>query len=70
MNMKIDVSMPSKRAAIGIASRSSSLVQVKRTSRLKLVGTWSVVTLPLAWGLYVTGQIAAPLIRMLLFRSH
>ena len=70
MKTKTNVSMPSKRAATGIDNQSSSLVHVKQTSRLKLVLAWSVVMLPLAWGIYVTVQIAAPLIRALLFHAH
>ena len=62
--------IPSKRAASGIGDQSSLLVRVPNPSRLTLVVSWSVVLLPLAWGLYVTAQIAAPLIRTLLFGSH
>jgi hypothetical protein len=70
MNTKIDAPMHSKRAATGIDNQSSSLVHVKQTSRLKLVLAWSVVMLPLAWGLHVTGQIAAQLVRSLLSPTH
>jgi hypothetical protein len=70
MKTKIDVSMPSKLAGSGTGKQPSSLFQAKRTSRLKLVLAWSVVLLPLAWGLYATGQTAAPLIRTLLVHNH
>ncbi|WP_449548006.1 MFS transporter small subunit [Granulicella mallensis] len=43
----------------------SSSSKAKRASRLKLVLAWSVVLLPLAWGLYETGRSVIPLIRTL-----
>ena len=70
MKTKTGVSIPSKRAVLGMDNQSSSLLQAKRTSRLKLVVAWSVVMLPLTWGLYETGRIVAPLIRTLLLHSR
>jgi hypothetical protein len=70
MMTKIGVSTPSKRAVSGTDERPSSLLQAKRTSRSRLFLAWSIVVLPLAWGLYATGQTAAPLIRTLLLHSH
>ncbi len=70
MKTKTDVSMPSKRAVPGIDNQPPSLLQAKRTSRSKLLLAWSIVVLPLAWGLYATGQTIAPLIRTLLLHSH
>ena len=70
MMTKIDVSMPRKLAGPGTGKQPSSLFQAKSTSRLKLVLAWSVVLLPLAWGLYTTGQTAAPLVRTLLVHNH
>ena len=70
MMTKIDVSMPNKLVGPGTGKQSSSLFQAKRTSRLKLVLAWSVVALPLAWGLYKTRRIVAPLIRTLLLHSR
>jgi hypothetical protein len=70
MMKKIGVPMFSKRAVSGTDEQPSSLLQAKRTSRSKLLLAWSIVVLPLAWGLYATGQTAAPLIRTLLLHSH
>ena len=68
--MKNDVTMLGKRAVSGTEKQPSSLPQAKRTSRLRLLLAWSVVVLPLARGLYATGQISAPLIRALLSHNH
>jgi hypothetical protein len=70
MMMKNDVTMLSKRAVSGTDEQPSSLQQAKRTSRSKLLLAWSIVVLPLAWGLYATGRTAAPLIRALLSHNH
>jgi hypothetical protein len=70
MMTKIGVSTRSKRAVSGTDEQPFSLMQANRTSRSKLLLAWSIVALPLAWGLYATGQTAAPLIRTLLLHSH
>jgi hypothetical protein len=70
MMMKNDVTMLSKRAVSGTDEQPSSLPQAKRTSRSKLLLAWSIVVLPLAWGLYATARTAAPLIRALLSHNH
>jgi hypothetical protein len=54
----------------GTDEQPSSLLPAKRTSRFKLLLAWAIVVLPLAWGLYVTEQTAAPLIRTLLSHNH
>ena len=68
--MKNDVTMLSKRAVSGTDEHPSSLPQAKRTPRSKQLLAWSIVVLPLAWGLYETGGIVAPLIRTLLLHSR
>jgi hypothetical protein len=68
--MKNDVTMLSKRAVSGTDEHPSSLPQAKRTPRSKLLLAWSIVVLPLAWGLYATERTAAPLIRALLSHNH
>jgi hypothetical protein len=70
MMTKIDVPTPGKRAIPDTGQQRSSSLQVKRRSHLKLVLAWAVVVLPLAWGLYKTGQIVAPLVRALLSHSY
>jgi hypothetical protein len=67
---KIGVPTLNKRVDSGTVKLSSSLLQAKRTARSKLLLAWSIVALPLAWGLYATEQIAAPLIRTLLSHHH
>ena len=62
MKKKIGVPMFGKRAVSGTDEQPSSLLQAKRTSRSKLLLAWSIVVLPLVWGLYATGQTVAPLI--------
>ena len=69
MMMKNDVTMLSKRAVSG-TNEQPPLPQAKRTPRSKLLLAWSIVVLPLAWGLYATGRTAAPLIRALLSHNH
>jgi hypothetical protein len=66
MMKKIGVPTLSKRAVPG----PSSLLQAKRTSCSKLLLAWSVVVLPLGWGLYVTGRSTIPMIRALLSHRH
>jgi hypothetical protein len=70
MKKKIGVPMLSNRAVSSADEQPSSLLQTKQTSRSKLLLAWSIVLLPLAWGLCETGQIAAPLIRTLLLHSR
>ena len=70
MMMKNDVTMLGKRAVSGTEKQPSSLPQAKRTPRSKLLPAWSIVVLPLVWGLYATGQTAAPLVRTLLLHSR
>ena len=66
MKKKTDVPMLGKRSVFGTVEKTTSLLQAKRTSRFKLLLAWSIVLLPLVWGLYATGQTVAPLIRTLL----
>ncbi|WP_434557108.1 MFS transporter small subunit [Tunturiibacter psychrotolerans] len=70
MIKEIGTPMLSKRAVSGTEEKSSSLLQANRTSRLKLLLAWSIVVLPLAWGLYATERTTAPLIHTLLSHSH
>jgi hypothetical protein len=70
MMNKIGVSMLSKQALSGTDEQPSSLLLAKRISRSKLFAAWSIVVLPLAWGLYTAEQTAAPLIRALRSHSH
>jgi hypothetical protein len=65
MKKKIDVPMLSKRSVSGTAEKATSFQQAKRRSRFKLILAWSIVLLPLVWGLYVTGQTVAPLLHAL-----
>jgi hypothetical protein len=60
----------SKQDVSGTAEQPSSLLQAKRTSRFMLLLAWAFVVLPLVWGLYITEQTAAPLIRTLLSHNH
>jgi hypothetical protein len=69
MMKKIGVPML-KRAVSDTDEQPFFLLEAKRTSRSKLLLAWSIVVLPLAWGLYATEQTAAPLIRTLLSHSH
>ena len=66
MNKKIGVPTLGERSAFGTAGETSTLPQTTPTSRFKVFLAWSIVLLPLVWGLYVTGQTVAPLIRTLL----
>ncbi len=70
MKKNIDVLTLGKRSVLATAEKTTSLLQVKRTSRFKVLLAWSIVLLPLAWGIYATGQTVDPLIRTLLSRSH
>ena len=70
MTTKINVSTSNRGAVPDIGEQPSSFSQAKRTSRSKLLLAWSIVVLPLAWGLYATGRTAAPLIRALLSHNH
>jgi hypothetical protein len=70
MTTKIDVSAAARGAVPDIGEQPSLFSQAKRTSRLKLLLAWSIVALPLAWGLYATAQTLAPLVRALLSHSH
>jgi len=70
MIKEIGTPMLSKQAVSGTDEQSSSLLQAKRTSRLKLLLAWPIVVPPLAWGLYATGRSTVPMIRALLSHSH
>ncbi|WP_044176781.1 MFS transporter small subunit [Granulicella mallensis] len=70
MITKINVSTSNRGAVPDIGEQPSCFSQAKRTSRSKLLLAWSIVVLPLAWGLYATGRTAAPLIRALLSHNH
>ena len=65
MKKKTDVPMLCKRSVFGTVNKNN-LIAAKRTSLFKLLLAWSIVLLPLVWGLYTTGQTVAPLIRTLL----
>ncbi len=66
MKKNIDVLTLGKRSVLATAEKTTSLLQVKRTSRFKVFLVWFIVLLPLLWGLYATGQTVVPLIRALL----
>ena len=66
MTKKIDLPALDNPSAFGTAEKTPSSLQAKRTSRFKLLLAWSIVLLPLVWGIYTTGQTVAPLIRTLL----
>jgi hypothetical protein len=70
MITKINVSTTSRGAVPELGEQPSSFSQAKRTSRSKLLLAWSIVALPLAWGLYATAQTVAPLVSALLSHSH
>ena len=70
MRAKINVPILGKRSVSATAETTTSLQQAKRSSRFKVLLVWMIVLLPLAWGIYVTGQTVDPLIRTLLSRSH
>ncbi len=69
MKTKNAVPISGRRAIPDTGEQTSYLSKAWITSRLKVVLAWSVVLLPLAWGLYTTGQIAAPLVQALLSHS-
>ena len=70
MTTKTNVSTTRRGAASDIGEQPSSFSQAKRTSRSKLLLAWTIVALPLAWGVYATGQTVAPLVRAFLLHSH
>jgi hypothetical protein len=70
MTTKINVSTTARGAALDVSEQPLSFSQAKRTSRSKLLLAWSIVALPLAWGLYATAQTVAPLVRALMSHSH